>query len=96
MHSRECLQRHVDTDDEKSCWQWPNVDIGEEETKELLSIAIEITVRFFWGNFAYTFGGQDFLQDDGGPIGARLTMCIARLIMQDWSENFQEFCQKMV
>ena len=64
--------------------------IDEDQTKELLSVALEIAVKFFWGNFAYTFGGQDFLQDDGGPIGARLTMCIARLIMQEWSECFSK------
>ena len=64
--------------------------ITEDDIKELLSIAMEIAVKFFWRNFTYTFGDSDFLQEDGGPIGARLTMCIARLILQDWSENFQE------
>ena len=90
MHSNECLKRHIDTDDIESCWTWPKVIIGESETKELLSVAMEIAVKFFWGNFTYTFGGQDFIQEDGGPIGARLTMCVSRLIMQAWSEKFSK------
>ena len=90
MHSNECLQRHIETDNIESCWTWPKVEIGESETKELLSVAMEIAVKFFWGNFTYTFGGQDFIQEDGGSIGARLTMCISRLIMQAWSEKFSK------
>ena len=44
MHSQECLQRHIDTNNEKSCWQWPKVKVSESQTRELLSIALEIAV----------------------------------------------------
>ena len=27
---------------------------------------------------------------EGGPIGARVTMCAARLVMQDWGEKYNE------
>ena len=60
------MQRHLDKDSKDSCWVWPETKVDENQTKELLSIAIEIAVKFFWENFSYTFGGQDFLQDDGG------------------------------
>ena len=30
----------------------------------------------------------------GGPIGARLTMALARLVMQDWSEHFSRILKK--
>jgi len=39
-------------------------------------------------NFIYTFGGENYIQGFGGPIGARLTMCASRLVMHDWHENF--------
>ena len=59
-----------------------------KEERILISIAIEISVRFFFSNFIYTFGGEHYIQCSGGPIGARLTMALARLIMQDWSDKF--------
>ena len=55
-----------------------------------MAIMLEISVSFFFDNFIYTFGGKEYLQCSGGPIGARLTMCISRLMMQDWWEKFVE------
>ena len=49
---------------------------------------MELAVVFFFVNFCYTFGGKKYIQVDGGPIGARLTMAVARIIMQDWKDNF--------
>ena len=51
-------------------------------------------MRFFFENFVYTFGNKTFLQSTGGPIGARLTMCIARLVMQEWWEKFARILKK--
>ena len=41
----------------------------------------------------YHFGGETYLQLDGGPIGARLTMAIAKLVMQQWKEEFNVILQ---
>ena len=30
-----------------------------------------------------------YLQTDGGPIGARVTMCVARIVMHDWGEKYR-------
>ena len=43
-----------------------------------------------WENFCYRFAGKTYRQSSGGPIGARVTMCVARLIMQDWGERYRE------
>ena len=51
---------------------------------------LEIAIKFFFDNFVYTFGGEKYLQQSGGPIGARLTMAIARLVMQDWWDTFSQ------
>ena len=48
----------------------------------------EISINFFLKNFVYTFGGQIHLKSFGGPIGARLTMRVPRLVLQEWSEQF--------
>ena len=34
------------------------------------------------------------MQSTGGPIGARITMCIARLVMQEWSDSFKMILDK--
>ena len=88
MHSFECLQRHLVTNGEKSCWIWPSVEIKEDDIRNLLAVSIEVAIKFFFKHFVYNFGGQNYLQEDGGPIGARLTMAVARLVLQDWSEQF--------
>ena len=34
------------------------------------------------------------MQTEGGPIGARLTMCVARLVLQEWHDKFAEILDK--
>ena len=60
----------------------------DEDIKKLMGCCLEIAVKFFFRNFVYTFGGEMYVQDFGGPIGARLTMCLARVVLQAWSEEF--------
>ena len=36
----------------------------------------------------HTFGGEQCVLAPGGPMGAKLTMCLARLVCQSWSEKF--------
>ena len=38
----------------------------------------------------YIFGGRNFQQVKGGPIGTRLTMAIARIIMKLWRRKVKE------
>ena len=92
--SFECQRRYI-TDEfkkggktVKSTWVWPEKEPSKEETRALIAIMLEIAVKFFFDNFVYTFGGDKYLQSSGGPIGASLTMAIARLVMQDWWESF--------
>ena len=81
MSSRECKKRELRINHPDSCWEWPEDTVSEKEERILISIAIEISVRFFFSNFIYTLGGEHYIQCSGGPIGARLTMALARLIM---------------
>ena len=62
--------------------------------KKLMGLAIEVAVVFFFKNFTYRFAGETFLQLFGGPIGARLTMAVAKLVMQEWKEKFDEILMK--
>ena len=62
--------------------------------KSILGGAIEIAVRFFFANFMYTFGRKTYIQCHGGPIGARLTMGVARIVLQQWREEFSEILRE--
>ena len=45
-----------------SFWTWPDQEPSRQEIKELMSIILEISVRYIFENFIYTFGSQSFLQ----------------------------------
>ena len=79
----------------ESRFKWPGslelIDVKHK--KKLIALAMECAVVFFFKNFTYTFGGEIFLQTSGGPIGARLTMAVARLVMQEWKCNYTKILE---
>ena len=75
-------------------WEWPARVPTEPEKSEMLARMGEIGLRTIFENFMYTFGGQNFLQLSGGPIEARVTMVAARIVIQDWSEQYSRILIK--
>ena len=69
-------------------WYFPRIAITEEQKRDIISRCTEIAVRTLFENFTYNFGGVTYLQAKGGPIGARITMACARMVIQDWGEKF--------
>ena len=61
-----------------------------------MRLAMELAVVFFFNHCCYTFAGDDYRQTSGGPIGARLTMAVARLVMQSWKDKFYEILDKSI
>ena len=53
-----------------------------------MGLAMELAVVFFFKYFTYTFGGKKYIQLTGGPIGARLTMAVSRIVMQNWKDKY--------
>ena len=78
----------VDGDVEKQ-WVFPRCTPTVQEEKELIARCAEIATRTIFQNFSYKFAGKVYLQTDGGPIGARVTMCLARIVMHDWGEKYR-------
>ena len=80
----------IGTIDVESRFEWPSTIeyVGDKIKAKLMGLAIERAVVFFFNNFTYTFGGQVYRQKGGGPIGARLTMAVARLVMQQWKDEY--------
>ena len=69
-------------------WYFPRDKATDEQIRDIMSRCAEIAVRTIFENFTYNFGGVKYLQSKGGPIGARITMACARLVMQNWGVKF--------
>ena len=74
----------------ETVWEFPSATPTPYQQRILRARMAEIGVRVLWTNFTYEFGGETFLQMEGGPIGSRVTMASSRLVMQDWSEGYLE------
>ena len=68
-------------------WVFPRNTPTEIEIREIVARVAEIAMRAIFENFNYNFGQNTYQQASGGPIGARVTMAAARLVMQDWGFN---------
>ena len=79
----------------ESKFRWPSsMDlISNNVKKKLMGFAMEVAVCFFFRNFTYTFGGDIYVQVFGGPIGARITMAVAKLVMQDWKDHYDQILE---
>ena len=74
-------------------WIFKSKEVTETQLLEIVGRCLEIAIRIIFGNFTYNFGGRIFLQEEGGPIGNRLTMACSRLVMQDWGEKYKELLE---
>jgi hypothetical protein len=69
-------------------WVYPPVTPTEEQRRKIIGHVAEIGTRTIFENFCYRFGGKAYHQLEGGPIGARVTMCAARMVMQHWAREY--------
>ncbi len=56
---------------------------------------LKIGVRCIYNNHVYTFGGKARVQDDEGPIGNRLTMCLADIRMTLWARDLLDLLKSL-
>ena len=69
-------------------------DVSREQRMEIVGRCLEIAMRVVFENFSYMFGGKTFLQEEGGPIGNRLTMACSRVVMTEWGEKYLDILNK--
>ena len=62
-------------------WVYPRARPTVREERMIVSRVAEIGTRVLFQNFVYSFGGEAYHQQSGGPIGARITMCAAKMVM---------------
>ena len=65
-----------------------------EERREMVGMVLEIAIRILWENYSYRFGGEIYLQKEGGPIGQRPTMAASRIVMNDFFRKYHEILKK--
>ena len=58
--------------------------------RQIVGLVVEIGVKTIFSNFCYTFGGKIYLQLQGGPIGARVTMAVAQLVTEYILERYRD------
>ena len=78
-------------DDPETQWSFPKQEdaLTEWERRQIVARTAEIGVRAIFENFTYRWGGEVYRQSSGGPIGCRVTMAVARIVMADWAENYR-------
>jgi hypothetical protein len=86
MKNKEINGKESDTE---ISWKFPKKKPTEKQERMMAARVTEIGLRSVWGNFVYSFGGKYYLQQDGGPIGARVTMAASRIVMYDWSCHYR-------
>ena len=75
-------------------WSFPRRQPTPEQIREIQARCAEIATRFLFENFCYKFAGDTHLQSSGGPIGARVTMAAARIVMSDWGEGWRKIMEE--
>jgi hypothetical protein len=60
----------------------------KQQRRQIIGRVAEIGTRVIFENFCYRFGGEAYHQQGGGPIGARITMCAAKMVMQHWADRY--------
>ena len=86
MASKGMSGRQADIEEQ---WCFKVKELTREQMMEVVARCLEIAIRVVFENFTYNYGGKVYLQLEGGPIGARLTMACSRVVMADWGEQYR-------
>jgi hypothetical protein len=91
MKSKCVNHKDVLADDD---WVYPPITPTLEERRMIMGHVAEIGTRAIFEQFCYKFGGKAYHQQTGGPIGARVTMCASRMVMQHWARKYNNILLK--
>ena len=77
-------------DKKRSSWIVPDIEPFGQEIRRMLATALEIAIKVSFSTYVSSFAGKLFSQRLGGPIGSRLAMAVARVMMIRWGEKVKE------
>ena len=76
-------------------WIFPRVVLSYEDKLEIIGTVLSIATSAMFQHHYYSFGGETYRQEEGGPIGLRGTCAIARLWMQAFDVDWEGDLDKM-
>ena len=80
--------------DPRQQWIFEKENLTETEERLVIAAVIEVALKIIFKNFSYKFAGKFYHQQDGGPIGVRLTGALAQLVMEDWGSQFRKILEE--
>ena len=67
----------AEVDDEKQ-WKFPpSMQLTPLEKKMVISEVLRLSVEIMFSTHIYSFGGRNYKQKEGGPIGLRSTCALS-------------------
>ena len=79
----------------KDIWIPQRDSFTPEQQRYLLAAALEIGVKAAFELHVYSFGGEMFLQQSGGPTGKRATCPSARIRVNQWARRLRQILDKL-
>ena len=79
--------------DPQEKFSFKNIEISEQENKQLVARVAEIATRALFQNHAYRFGGDIYHQLEGGSIGDRWTGAASEIVMQNWATEYKQILE---
>ena len=78
-------------------WEFPPMGNGltEQEKKLVMAKVMKTAVLAIFKTHTYSIAERFYLQQKGGPIGLRLTSCVARLVMLWCDDKLIEAMERM-
>ena len=89
MHGAEAKGKN-NKESTDSQWEFRDHEASPWEQKKLIAASIEISIIASFKNHVYCFGSKAYKQVKGGPIGSKLTMAVARIIMMIFGRLFRD------
>ena len=73
--------------DDVGQWTFPyDLEPSQEIKTKMMGKELQLVVRSCWKLHTYEFGGKVYRQSEEGPIGLRITMACARVIIINWGK----------
>ena len=80
----------ADSEKASDKWIFPDIELTSVEKRKLIAACLEIGIRTSFKHSVYTFGGRYYMKQSGSPIGERISMAVARVVMYDWGKRMKE------
>ena len=81
-------------DNKESVWVYKTLEPSKDEERRLVAAVLKISISASFELHVYSFAGKAYKQKVGGPIGSRLTMAVARVVMIAWGRRLQEIVKE--